>query len=154
MASLTFPEFIADFEKILKTPTTKKGLDKIGKLLVKEITVATDRGKTFANGKFKNLAPLKPSTKARKRRQGKSTRSRLRDTGDMIKSLKSKTNFRTQTVQVRTSQKEFDKSIWAHDGSPNRAPRPFIPNALPSKIIKKIETIIVKDFERTLNKKL
>ena len=150
----TFPQFIAEFERFMVRPMSKSALNQMGNAVIKRIRQVTSGGKTFARGKIERLAPLTKSTKAQKRRKGKSTKSRLRDTGDMMRSLKTTTNVGQQTVTVQASGADNeDKSIFAHEGSSNRPVRPFIPDsALDKKTQKIVEDILVKELNRQLRR--
>lgn len=156
--AIDFPAFQRNLTVALTQAFGKKTLDAFGRILVKRIRETTDRGQSIANpdGKVTRLAKLKESTKKQKRRKGLPTRSRLRETGAMMKDLSFKTNVRNQTVTVSNrSKKQRDKAQFATEGSvsPDREPRPFIPTGdLDRKTEKQIEKALERGITKALRK--
>ena len=151
-----FPKFQRDLERIIEKTFSKRTLDKIGKAIVERIRSVTSKGSTIAepDGKVSRLEILKDSTKAKKKRDGKSQRSRLRESGDMMRDLNHRTNVAKGRVTVENRTKdERQKAKWAHDGSSNRPTRKFIPQKkLDKKTDKAIERILEKELEKQLRR--
>jgi len=149
-----FPSFQKKFDRILPKLLSKSALIEIGNIVIKNIRQRTSKSQTIGRGKVERLAPLKKSTKDKKRRDGLSTRSRLRDSGDMMRSLKTKTNFNRQQVIVEPRDSENqEKAKQAHDGSSNRKKRPFIPEeGLDKKTSKQVVNIFLRELRKQLRK--
>lgn len=139
----TLIKYTEDLNKAFKIGLPKRALDKMAKCVIREIQNRSKSGQSIAQGRIEKFAPLKDSTKKGKRRRGLSTVSRLRETDSMMNTLRFTSNVRKQTFSITPSGGENKaKAGFAHDGSSNRAPRPFIPVALPTSIMKKCITDI------------
>ena len=148
-----FPSFRKKMETLFDKTFSKRQLNEIGKTIADRIKTVTDKGQTFAEGRIEKLKKLADSTKKQKRRKGLPTRPRLRDTGDMINSVNYTTNVSKKTVTVQpTGSFNKEKASFAHDGSSNRPPRPFIPTE--GKLDRRTTEIILNKFGDGLRKEL
>ena len=139
----TLIQYTEDLNKAFNMGLPKRTLDRMAKCVIKEIQQRSKKGQSIAQGRIERFAPLKPSTRKDKRRRGLSEVSRLRETNSMMDTLRFTSNVRNQTFSISPGGgANKDKAGFAHDGSSNRAPRPFIPVALPDSIMKKCITDI------------
>jgi hypothetical protein len=123
-------------------------------VIVKDIQKRTDVGQTIAPDRISRLAKLAESTKKQKIRKGLPTRSRLRETGEMIDSIRAKTNQRTQSIIIEpTGSKNQEKAIFAHEGSSNRPERPFIPETLYPRLMNRVLNILAGDLFKKIRSK-
>ncbi len=116
------PKAREQFQKILRRrkAETEKQYPTIAKKMAERIKNRTRRG----FGTEGPLAPLALSTRKRKAREGKSEKSQLTDTREMLDSLQGTADRNIITITV--SDENQDKAQYAREGSKNRPKREFL----------------------------
>ena len=139
-----FPRFQKKFLGIFKGVFDKRTLKRMGDVIIKNIQDRTAKSQTIARGKVERLKPLADSTKRQKRRDGKSTRSRLRDTGELIeRGLRSVPRRNVVVVEPKGARNKEVGGFVTEQG------RPFIPE---DGLDKKTEGEVVDIITKRLNK--
>ena len=125
---------LAEVRKIRTKVESKQVTEEIGKQIITIIRTRTRKGFGVdkPEGSIKKLAPLKPSTIAARTANKKNlhpdtspAKSNLTETGSMLDNLRAESKKGVVTIRGGTP-KDSEKAYFAHVGSDNRKPRPFL----------------------------
>ena len=132
-------EDLTAFERLKKKVnlfTTPAVSNAIAGLIISDIKTKFDKQ---LDVKGKEFAPLKPSTIKQKKRQGKESYKILRDTGQLLNSLNSHTEFNKIIIGYSVPYAKYHQN-----GTRKMAQRKILPTEIDEIPSKKIKTIISK----------